>query len=145
MALSRLPSGSKREEDKAIVISPKQRFPPAVVRLDYEQLQFHHIRGRSPRHTNDSYTPEDCVRLSAKTLLLLPLINSSFSSAWRERFRRVIRIAISCARPNYYIARNPYYRSIGTKRTELRQSSPFCSPSYPPSFRSREMDLEPMG
>lgn len=36
----------------------KQRFPPAVVRLDNEQLQFHHIRGRSPKHTNESYMPK---------------------------------------------------------------------------------------
>lgn len=33
---------------------PKQRFPPAVVRLDNEQLQFHHIRGGGPRHKNES-------------------------------------------------------------------------------------------
>jgi len=38
--------------------SPEQRFPPAVVRLDDEQLQFHHIRGRGPRHTSKSCTPE---------------------------------------------------------------------------------------
>jgi len=33
---------------------PKQRFPPTVVRLDDKQLQFHHICGRGPSHTNKS-------------------------------------------------------------------------------------------
>jgi len=32
--------------------SPEQRFPPTVIRLDDEQLQFHHICGRGPRHTS---------------------------------------------------------------------------------------------
>lgn len=29
---------------------PKQRFPPAVIRFDYKQLQFHHICRRCSRH-----------------------------------------------------------------------------------------------
>jgi len=111
--------------------SPEQRFPPTVIRLDDEQLQFHHICGRGPRHTSKAvHAWEPLSRLPGRAgrrtgeevvlprLLLLLLRGGGLLRAARTR------IAINRARPNYSSWR---YRSIASDTAERNADPISCS------------------
>lgn len=99
-------------DDRIMRNVTKQCFPPAIVRLDNEQLQFHHICEGDSSIKNKS---TDCTW--GFSLDENPPPPPTLSSLRRRKRNSVIQVAITRARPNYP-STGLYYRSIGTKYTE---------------------------